>query len=286
MWRLTLIAKSNAMEPPEDIAQPDYPFQQLCSDYFTYMNNNYLVFVDRYSNWPIVFKESGTASNLVKRLREVFITFGIPEDLTTDGGPQFTADITQEFLKSWGVHHRLTSVGNPHANTRAEIAVKSVKRMLMANTSPTGSLDVDAFQKAILVYRNSIDPQTKTSPAMIVFGRQIRDPIPIPLGRYCPHTTWQETTINREKALAKRHSLEKEKWSAHTKDLKPLEIGDHVYIQNLTGNNPLRWERTGIILEIKPFQQYMIKTDGTGRVTLRNRKHLRKFTPFVKNQKM
>ena len=280
------IAKSNAMEPPEDIAQPDYPFQQLCSDYFTYMNNNYLVFVDRYSNWPIVFKESGTASNLVKRLREVFITFGIPEDLTTDGGPQFTADITQEFLKSWGVHHRLTSVGNPHANTRAEIAVKSVKRMLMANTSPTGSLDVDAFQKAILVYRNSIDPQTKTSPAMIVFGRQIRDPIPIPLGRYCPHTTWQETTINREKALAKRHSLEKEKWSAHTKDLKPLEIGDHVYIQNLTGNNPLRWERTGIILEIKPFQQYIIKTDGTGRVTLRNRKHLRKFTPFVKNQKM
>lgn len=276
------IAKSNAMEPPPDISLPEYPFQQICSDYLTHLSSNYLVMVDRYSNWPIVFKESGTSTNLVKRLRDVFITFGIPEELTSDGGPQFTAEETQEFLKSWGVHHRRSSVGNPHANARAEIAVKSVKRMLMANTSPTGSLDVDAFQKAILIFRNSIDPQTKTSPAMIVFGRQIRDPIPTPLGRYCPHPTWQETIENREKALAKRHNLEREKWEEHTKELKPLEIGDHVYLQNLTGNHPLRWEKTGVILEIKPFKQYMVKTDGTGRITLRNRKHLRKFTPFVK----
>ena len=84
--------------------------------------------------------------------------------------------------------------------------------MLMANTSPIGSLDVDAFQRAILIYRNSIDPETKASPAMILFGRPIRDPIPTPLGRYCPHPTWQETTVNREKALAKRHSREREKW--------------------------------------------------------------------------
>ena len=134
--------------------------------------------VDRYSNWPIVFKENGKAEQLIKRLREVFITFGIPEELTSDGGPQFTADETQRFLESWGVRHRRSSVANPHANSRAEIAVKTVKRMLMANTSPTGSLDVDSFQRAMLIYRNSIDPETKTSPAMIIFGHQIRDPIP------------------------------------------------------------------------------------------------------------
>lgn len=138
------------------------------------------------------------------------------------------------------------------------------------------------FQRAMLIYRNSIDPETKASPATIIFGHPIRDPIPIPLGRYCPHQTWQETLSNRERALAKRHSREHEKWSQNTRELKTLEVGDHVYLQNLTGNNPLRWDRTGVVLELKPFKQYAIKVDGSGRVTLRNRKHLRKFTPFYK----
>lgn len=132
----------------------------------------------------------------------------------------------------------------------------------------------------MLIYRNSIDPETKASPALIVFGRPIRDPIPIPMGRYCPHPTWTETLINREKALAKRHSREHEKWREHTRSLLLLRIGDHVYLQNLIGNHPKRWERTGTIVEVRQFHQYVVKIDGSGRLTLRNRQHLRKFTPF------
>ena len=274
------MAKSNAMEAPEDIIPPEFPFQKVCCDYFTFLGQSYLVLVDRYSNWPIVFKQPGKADQLIKRLRDIFETFGVPEELTSDGGPPFTASTTEDFLKSWGVHHRITSVANPHANSRAEVAVKTVKRMLQANTSAVGSLDVDAFQRALLIYRNSIDPETKSSPAMILFGRPLRDPIPAPLGRYCPHQTWQETLSNREKAMAVRHTREREKWTEHTRDLKALEVGDHVYLQNVVGNNPLKWEKTGIVVEVLPFKQYRIKLDGSGRISLRNRRHLRKFTPF------
>ena len=280
------MAKSNAMEPPEDIIPPEFPFQKICCDYFSNHGKNYLVVVDRYTNWPMVFQQPGKAEHLINTLRSIFGTFGAPEELTSDGGPQFTAGITQDFLKSWDVHHRLTSVANPHANSRAEIAVKTVKRILQANTNAVGSLEVDAFQRAILIYRNSIDPETKTSPAMTLFGRPIRDPIPAPLGKYCPHQTWQETIANREKALAIRHSREREKWSEHTRSLKPLDVGDHVYVQNVVGNNPLKWERTGIVVEILPYRQYNIKLDGSGRITLRNRRHLRKFTPFYSKAKM
>ena len=132
------IAKSNPMQPPTDITPPEYPFQQLCCDYFTFNNHDYVVIVDRCSNWPMVFRSENGADGLIKRLREVFVTFGIPEELTSDGGPQFTSGKTQQFLKSWGVRHQLTSVANPHANCRAEIGVKTVKRMLMDNTLPTG----------------------------------------------------------------------------------------------------------------------------------------------------
>ena len=274
------IAKSNPMQPPTDITPPEYPFQKVCSDYFSFNNHEYVVIVDRYSNWPMVFRSEGGADGLVKRLRESFVTFGVPEELTSDGGPQFTAGKTQQFLKSWGVTHRLSSVANPHANCRAEIAVKTVKRMLMDNTSPSGSLDVDKFQKAILIYRNSIDPETKASPALVVFGRPIRDPIPVPMGRYCPHPTWKETLAHREQALAKRHAREHEKWQQHTQPLPPLRVGDHVYLQNLTGNHPKRWERTGAVVEVRQFHQYVVRVDGSGRLTIRNRQHLRKFQPF------
>ena len=274
------IAKSNPSKPPEVIDFPCYPMQKLCADYFQHNGKSYLVIVDRYTNWPTVFEGSNKADSLITILRSFFTTFGIAEELATDGGPQFTAEATKAFLESYQCKHRISSVGYPHSNCRAEVAVKTVKRMLMANTSPTGSLDVDAFQRAMLIYRNSIDPETKTSPACMLFGHPIRDAIPAPQGKYCPHPTWQETLVNREKALAKRHNREREKWEQHTKPLPPLQIHDHVYIQNLTGNHPLRWERTGVVIECKPNQQYLIKTDGSGRATLRNRKHLRKFTPF------
>ena len=134
------------------------------------MNNDYVVIVDRYSGWPMVYKSECGANGLVKRLRETFVTFGIPEEITSDGGPQFTAGVTQAFLDAWKVHHRKTPVANPHANSWAEIAMKTVKRLLMDNTGPFGSLDTDKFQRAMLTYRNSIDPETKASPALIIFG--------------------------------------------------------------------------------------------------------------------
>ena len=85
------------MQPPIDIIPPDFPFQKICSDYFSYNNHDFVVIVDRYANWPMVFKSASGADGLVKRFRE---TFGVPEELTSDVGPQFTAGKSQEFLKS------------------------------------------------------------------------------------------------------------------------------------------------------------------------------------------
>ena len=250
------MAKSNATMPPHPPPQPDYPFQMIAADYFTYSGRNYLVVVDRYSNWPMVYSSQNGAAGLIKNLRDIFATFGIPEELTSDGGPQFTAGETRAFLKNWGVHHRLTSVANPHANCRAELGVKQIKRIIAGNCSQAGSLDVDRFQQAILSYRNTIDPITKSSPALVIFGRQIRDMVPIPAGKYSPHDAWKELMNHREKALAKRHSLGHERWSEHVRSLPALKVDDFVYVQNQTGNHPRRWERTGKIVEVLQNDQY------------------------------
>jgi hypothetical protein len=50
-----------------------------------------------------------------------------------------------------------------------------------------------------------------------------------------------------------------------------------VRIQNQIGHYPLKWDKTGVIIEFPQFDQYVVKVDGSGRVTLRNRKFFRKY---------
>ena len=114
---------------------------------------------------------------------------------------------------------------------------------------------------------------------MCVFGHQIRDFIPILPQKYIPHRSWRDTLEAREEALRNRHMKAHERLSEHTKRLPPLKVGDHVRIQNQTGPHPLKWDRTGIIIEVKQFDQYQVKVDGSNRTSLRNRKFLRKFIP-------
>ena len=69
-----------------------------------------------------------------------------------------------------------------------------------------------------------------------------------------------------------------ERLSAHTRRLPQLRVGDWVRIQNQTGNFPRRWDKTGQVIEVHQYNQYLICVDGSNRVTVWNRKFLRKFT--------
>ena len=53
-------------------------------------------------------------------------------------------------------------------------------------------------------------------------------------------------------------------------------MGTPVVIQNQTSRYPTKWDKTGVIVEIKPHSQLVIKVDGSRRLTLRNRRFVRK----------
>ena len=124
-WSCSINAPSQSAEPPVNLPEPEYPMQMIVADYFNLEGYNYLVIVDRYSNWPSVFrsKVKEGSEELCKLLRSHFAMFGRPEELATDGGPQFAAEKTTEFLRTWGVTHRLSSAYFPHSNLRAEQGV-------------------------------------------------------------------------------------------------------------------------------------------------------------------
>ena len=86
---------------------------------------------------------------------------------------------------------------------------------------------------------------------------------------------WKRTMAARELAVAGRHERCHEKLSEHTKQLPPLHVGDHVAIQNQHGNQPLKWDKRGVIVSYEGFDKYGVKVLGSGSLTHRNRQHLR-----------
>ena len=76
-----------------------------------------------------------------------------------------------------------------------------------------------------------------------------------------------------------RFSRSQEDLNIHRRALTPLSVGDKVFIQNQHGTHPNKWNRTGLVVEIGNFDQNRIRVDGSGRLTLRNRRFLRQYTP-------
>ena len=127
-----------------------------------------------------------------------------------------------------------------------------------------------------------------------MFGRTLKDALPnLPANlRYRAETTnfskkcgepaskyWKYILEGRELGASRKLPKSKERYDEHASPLASLSVGDCVSIQNREDNKPIRWDRTGQVVERMENRQYMVKCDGSGRVLLRSRGHLRKIQP-------
>ncbi len=277
---------SQAALPSTPAVPQTTPFQHVYADYFEYGGKHYLVIGDRLSGWSEVYESplGSGARGLVRCLRRFFGTYGVPEEVSSDGGPEFRSDTCQQFFKTWCVRHRVSSAYWPQSNGRAEVAVKSTKRLLRSNVGPCGSINNDRFLRAIMQLRNTPEPFSKVSPSQILFGKPLRDTLLFTndLRKFTDlnvRKTWRDAWRSKEAALRTRFAETAERLNARAKKLPPLRISDKCFIQNQNGNYPLKWDRSGTVVEVLPYDQYRVKVDGSGRVTTRNRKFLRRFKP-------
>ena len=269
-------APSQPVEPMVVTPPPEVPFQQTVTDLFSLEGHTFLAYADRFSGWLEVDRLPSNAFRYVRQsFLKWFSAYGVPEELASDGGPPFNSHDYKQFLKSWGVDIRLSSAYFPQSNGRAEAAVKSAKRILLGNINPvTGALDTDAAARALMTHRNTPTQESGISPAIMLFGRSLRDHLPRVNRDLRPE--WNVIADSRERALAKRALKDIE---TGKRELKPLSIGDSVQLQNQTGNHPGKWFNTGVVAEVLPNRQYHVVVDGSRRVSLRNRRFLKKINP-------
>ena len=100
------------------------------------------MYVDRYSGWNrLAWFAPGkaTSSGVIKVLREEFMDFGIPEEISVDRGSNLMSKEITDWLKAWKVTLRDSSAHYPQSNGRAECAVKQAKKLVYGNVNPNGS---------------------------------------------------------------------------------------------------------------------------------------------------
>ena len=96
-----VLAPPQPAMPPAPLTSPEYPSHMLVADYFDIKGKTWLVTVDRFSGWVRVhyFPKEASSKELIKVFRNVFTTFGVPQEVTTDGGPQFISHDLVSFLE-------------------------------------------------------------------------------------------------------------------------------------------------------------------------------------------
>ena len=92
------MAPSQLNAPPSPTMPPAYPSQCICANFFQHKGVSYLVIVDCHPTWPIIEGAQEGSKGLIDCLRR---TFGIPDEIATDGGTEFSATARRHFLKEW-----------------------------------------------------------------------------------------------------------------------------------------------------------------------------------------
>ena len=276
------IAPSQPKEPLMPSPKPEFPFQLVAIDFANIQGKHYLVYADRYTGWvEITLMSSGRAKTICDTLRSWFCTYGAPEEIASDGGPPFESQEFDTFLKNWGIRKRTSSAYYAQSNGRAELAVKTAKRILADSTDSSGRLNHDRVARSLLTHRNTPVQDLNMSPAIMLYGRIIKDHLPALRENYRRRPQWDEIAELREAAMARRHMRNEHYYNEHSRPLKELQVGDFVRFQNQDGRHPRRWTKTGRIVETQGNRQYQIRVDGSNRVTLRNRRFLRRIDPVV-----
>ncbi|XP_037789461.1 uncharacterized protein LOC119584915 [Penaeus monodon] len=240
-----ILLPSQQKEPIyEEDTVPTRPFESASADFFRTAGKSYIVYVDRYSGWPVI-GHCGTDTTTAATIR-FFHTFfrdlGVPIRLGTDGGPQFTSHDFSDFLRRWGVQHDISTPYYLQSNGHTEAAVKAVKHLIM-KVSPTGNIkDCAAFDRGLLEIRNTPRLDGR-SPAQILYGRQLRSCVPAHAKSFA--TEWQTKIRECDRCAAAQAFDAVARYNTRAKPLPPVKIGSYVRIQNPVTK---RWDKVGTIM--------------------------------------
>ena len=93
-------------EPLLSTDLPQRPWEKIAVDLFQIDGNNYILLVDYYSRFPEIRCLSSTRSaKVISTMTEIFACHGIPTEIVSDNGQQFSGAEFQQFAAQFSFRH-------------------------------------------------------------------------------------------------------------------------------------------------------------------------------------
>ncbi|XP_033739278.1 uncharacterized protein K02A2.6-like [Pecten maximus] len=222
---------------------PSAPWNRIHIDFAgPFMSEMFMVVVDAHSKWlDVIRMSSTTTASTINALRFLFASYGLPIELVSDNGPQFTAAEFATFLKENGVRHILSAPYHPSSNGEAERAVRTFKQAMKSLVQSDSSLN-QKLASFLLSYRTTPHSLTKTPPSELFLGRKLRTRLDI-MRPDLSGKTQQKTTPTESKT-------------------RLFEIGDIVITRDYHGNpRKPSWIKGIVIRKLGPMT-YTIQVDN------------------------
>ena len=145
----------NRNAPPQAKLPPSLPLL-IFVDYFKLAGKFFLTIGDHLSGWTEIARikhdsHFAGVKGLCDALRQVFQTIEVPGEIASDGGSESIAEESSTFYDMLGVGDYLSSSDFPQGNGRAEVVVKTTKRLLEANIGTEGNLQTASLVRALAV---------------------------------------------------------------------------------------------------------------------------------------
>ena len=194
---------------PHDI--PQAPWIKVGIDLFSLYQKVYVAVVDYNSKYiEMAHLRDETARCLVDNIKKIFSRHGIPKEVWSDNGSQFTSKEFENFAITWDFDHKTSSPEYPKSNGFIERHIQTVKRTL----KKCNESNQDPY--LALLALNGTPNEDGKSPASMLFGRQPRSTLPS-LETPSPNIRYT-------------HDAVKKRYDIGSKDLQPIDPGTTVRV--------------------------------------------------------
>ncbi|GFY32847.1 transposon Tf2-9 polyprotein [Trichonephila clavipes] len=257
--------------PITPVPRPELPFQVVNVDLFgpvdpvSSQGHKYILcLMDQHSRWPEAIPlKSLTAKSTCEALLEIFSRTGIPEVIVMDNATNFTASLTQEFLKILGACPRFSTPYHPEGNGLLERWNQTLKNMLHHIIREEGRSWHRHIPFLLWAYREVPNATTGTPPFLLMYGRDPKGPLSILKSIWTGNTLLPLNMKGPVESYLKR--LKENRQKKH-REFAPGDQG-LVLIPDSTNKLYARW--TGpvkVVKRVKPNSYYLQMAGGNLRL--------------------